>query len=71
MLVQWALDRCEAEGCPAYVESTVEAVQFYENLGFKEAGRIAIDLSGLSDQRDVDIYQEAGCIYMPKGKSIS
>jgi hypothetical protein len=53
------------------VESTVEAVQFYENLGFKEAGRIAIDLSGLSDHRDVDIYQEAGCIYMPKGKSIS
>jgi hypothetical protein len=49
----------------------MEAVPFYEKLGFKEAGRIAVDLSRLSDHGNVGIYKEAGCIYMPRGKSIS
>jgi hypothetical protein len=51
------------------VESTVEAVLFYEKSGFKEAGTIAIDLGGLSDHGNVDIYKEAGCIYMPKARA--
>ena len=66
MLVQWALDLCEEEGCPAYVESTVEAVPFYEKLGFKAAGRIVLDFIEQTGDEEVVFYEEVGCIYVPK-----
>lgn len=65
MLVQWALDLCEAHGYPAYVESTVEAVPFYEKMGFKIAGRIRLDLGRVTDDADAGLYEEVGCIYSP------
>lgn len=62
MLVRWALDKCDAEEYLAYVESTVEAVTFYEKLGFKIAGRIAMKLNE-SGQDGSRLYEEIGCIY--------
>jgi GNAT superfamily N-acetyltransferase len=72
MIVQWALDLCEAEGCLAYVESTVEAVPFYEKMGFVAAGSISLDIAGMRGQGGVEVYQEIGCIYRPKcGEGLS
>ncbi|KAF2028370.1 acyl-CoA N-acyltransferase [Setomelanomma holmii] len=69
MLVDWALEKCEAEGLPAYVESTVEAVPFYERLGFEEAGRISMDLRSVCSDETAGLYEEVGCIYRPKVRS--
>ena len=68
-LVQWALDRCEAETCPAYVESTVEAVSFYEKLGFEVAGRISMNISEVTGNKCTGLYEEIACIYSPRSKA--
>ncbi|KAF2823966.1 acyl-CoA N-acyltransferase [Ophiobolus disseminans] len=68
-LVQWALDRCDAEAFPAYVESTVEAVAFYEKLGFEIAGRISMDIKEVNGDEDAGFYEEVGCIYSPKNRT--
>jgi hypothetical protein len=68
-MVQWALDQCEAEGYPAYVESTVESLPFYEKLGFKVAGRISMDLREVVHDEEVGLYEEVGCIYTPESKA--
>ena len=65
MMVQWALDKCEAEQVPAFVSSTVDSVPFYEKLGFKIAGRMSIDLSKVSEAEGAEMYEEVGCIYTP------
>jgi predicted N-acetyltransferase YhbS len=68
-MVRWALDQCEAEGYPAYVESTVESLPFYEKLGFKVAGRISMDLREVAHEDTADLYKEVGCIYTPESKA--
>jgi predicted N-acetyltransferase YhbS len=68
-MVQWALDQCEEKGYPAYVESTVEALPFYEKLGFKVAGRISIDLREVVHDDSMGLYEEVGCIYTPESKA--
>jgi hypothetical protein len=65
MLVEWALDLCEADGHPAYVESTVEAVPFYEKMGFNVSGTIGLDLATVTDDAGAGVYEEVGCIYRP------
>lgn len=70
-LVRWALNRCEAEGFPAYVESTVEAVAFYERLGFEFAGKISMEIGEVTGDKDHGLYEEIGCIYTPNNKTVS
>jgi GNAT superfamily N-acetyltransferase len=67
MMVQWALDRCEAEGYPTYVESTVDAVGFYEKMGFEVAGRIRLDLVEVGEKGNGrgEVYEEVGCVCRP------
>jgi hypothetical protein len=69
MMVKWALDLCETQQCPAYVESTVEAVPFYEKMGFRAVGTISLDISGKIEGEDVGVYEEVGCIYKPLFRS--
>jgi GNAT superfamily N-acetyltransferase len=66
MLLQWGLDQCDETGCPAYVESTTEAVTFYKEHGFESGERITIELRGRVDDDDVVLYEEVGCIYKSK-----
>lgn len=56
-LTRWGLDRCAENKIPAYLESTLNAVPFYERLGFKTMERLSIDLEGPV------IYEEACCLY--------
>jgi GNAT superfamily N-acetyltransferase len=66
MLVEWAVDRCDTAAYPAYVESTMEAVEFSEKMSFKVAGRIKLDLVALTGKTEDGVYEEVGCIYRPK-----
>lgn len=43
MLVQWAIDQSKVDKIPLYLESTLEAAQFYEKLGFKKEGVISLE----------------------------
>jgi hypothetical protein len=65
MMVKWALDKCEAEGRPAFVTSTVEALPFYEKLGFEVAGRISMELGEVSKCKATGLYEEIICVYTP------
>ncbi|TVY78585.1 hypothetical protein Focb16_v008514 [Fusarium oxysporum f. sp. cubense] len=40
-LVQWGLDRCEEEGVPAALESSVSGRPLYEKMGFREVGTVS------------------------------
>ena len=75
LIVEWGLRRCDEEGCPAYLESTMDAVGFYEKKGFKAVGKLAMDIGGIL--RDGEhgvgdqIYRELGMVYRPEGKAKS
>lgn len=58
-LIQWGLERCCKSNVPAYLESTLNAVPFYERLGFKTRHKISIVLQGSV------VYQESCCVYEP------
>lgn len=70
MMVKWALDQCEADGCPTFVTSTVDSVSFYEKLGFKESGRISIDLVDLNKGGSAGVYEEVVCAYTPRKREL-
>lgn len=40
-LVQWGLDRCEEEGAPATLESSLSGRPLYEKMGFREVGTVS------------------------------
>jgi ribosomal protein S18 acetylase RimI-like enzyme len=42
-LVQWGLDRCEEEGIPAVLESSIPGKPLYEKMGFREIGWASYD----------------------------
>ncbi|KAF5021468.1 hypothetical protein F66182_6489 [Fusarium sp. NRRL 66182] len=48
-LVQWGLDRCDEEGVPAVLESSIPAQPVYEKMGFHEIGRMPFN-KGKSSQ---------------------
>ncbi|KAL8844817.1 MAG: hypothetical protein Q9176_000917 [Flavoplaca citrina] len=58
-LMKWGLDRCCTSNVPAYLESTLKAVPFYERLGFKTMCRVIISLD------ESMAYEEACCLYEP------
>ncbi|CAF9932450.1 MAG: hypothetical protein HETSPECPRED_008363 [Heterodermia speciosa] len=64
-LIQWGLDRCCESGAPAYLESTLGAVQLYERLGFKIRHRVSIVLEGAQS------YEEACCVFQPRGTMLA
>jgi len=46
----------------------VEAVSFYEKLGFEVAGRISMNISEVTGDKGTGLYEEIGCIYSPRSK---
>lgn len=58
-LMQWGLDRCRRRNIPAYLESTLDAVPFYEQLGFRKMCTVSIIL-----EESVN-YEEACCLFEP------
>jgi len=54
-----------------YVESTTEAVTFYDKHVLKSGLRIVIDLRAKSNDADEVLYEEVGCVYKSKGIRIA
>jgi hypothetical protein len=65
MLLQWGIEQAERSGHPIYLESTMEAVPFYEKRGFIKGARMSLDISGKGDLEGVQIYEEVGVVYRP------
>ena len=57
MLIRWALDKCSADGIPAYLESTAVASALYTRLGFKAEEKISMRF------QDGSVYEEVGYLF--------
>ena len=57
MLIKWALDRCIADGVPAYLESTAVASGLYTRLGFTSEEKISMAF------QDGTSYEEMGYLF--------
>ena len=69
-MVEWGTDRCDEERVPAFLVSTLNAVPFYEKMGFTSASELSLDIS-YRDSEGHSIsqkYRELGMVYRPKEK---
>ena len=71
-LLAWGVARCAARGCPAYLESTLEAASFYQKRGFAPVEMFSLDISqaraGTGDGGgggDGGVYSEISFVYFP------
>ena len=56
--------QCEIDGVPAYLESTLEAVDFYKKRGFTPLETFSLDVSHVG----CGIYSETSFVYRPGRK---
>ena len=68
MLVKWGIEQSLLRKAPLYLESTVEAAQFYNNLGFIAKEIVSMELDGDAATRGQAVaYQEVVFVFVPDG----
>ena len=60
MLLGYSLDQARKANLPVYLESTMEARNWYIKRGFQQVTEMSIDLPDSSD-----IYREVGLLWVP------
>ncbi|KAI0100521.1 putative GNAT family acetyltransferase [Nemania sp. FL0031] len=60
MMVRWGLERCKEYHVPGYLESTLNAAQFYRKMGFKATETISLQYA-LEGQNQK--YEETAFVY--------
>ncbi|KAI1382924.1 putative GNAT family acetyltransferase [Hypoxylon trugodes] len=62
MMVRWGMEQCKQDNVPAYLESTLEAADFYRKLGFidKETFTLAYEET---DSKLPGVYEEISFTY--------
>lgn len=65
LLVRWGLERSKQTNIPIALESTMDAVPFYEKLGFRSEGRIAMELDGVGQDGKSVLYEEMCLVFKP------
>ncbi|KAM5473410.1 hypothetical protein MauCBS54593_002204 [Microsporum audouinii] len=65
LLVKWGLEHCNKEQVPAALESTMDAVSFYEKLGFVDEGKISMKLNGVGTKGESVLYEESLFVFRP------
>lgn len=65
LLVQWGLDRSTSENVPIVLESTMNAVPFYEKLGFRSEAYISMPLYGIGEDGKQMLYEEVCLVFRP------
>jgi GNAT superfamily N-acetyltransferase len=63
MVIEWGKELCQKDGVPIYLESTVEAENFYQKRGFKRKEAIKWDLDEVYKKGEPIIYQEVCYIF--------
>ncbi|PYH89593.1 acyl-CoA N-acyltransferase [Aspergillus ellipticus CBS 707.79] len=63
LLMNWALKRAEKETVPVALESTMDAVPFYERLGFRTEAQISMSLGGPGEE--FMPYEERFLVFRP------
>jgi ribosomal protein S18 acetylase RimI-like enzyme len=48
-LLRWGIERADEEGTEAYLEASPDGKPIYEHLGFREVGRLVVELEGNGD----------------------
>ncbi|KAF4277496.1 hypothetical protein KXW98_005381 [Aspergillus fumigatus] len=53
LLVNWGIERSKEENIPIALESTLDAVPFYQRLGFQTEARISMPLEGIGKDESI------------------
>jgi len=48
-LLRWGIERADEEGTETYLEASPDGKPIYEHLGFREVGRLVVELEGKGD----------------------
>ncbi|KAI0478144.1 putative GNAT family acetyltransferase [Xylaria cf. heliscus] len=64
MMVRWGLEKCNKDNVLGYLESTLDAVPFYEKMGFVKSGQISLKYQ-IGDQNRYEVYDEFAFVYHP------
>ncbi len=65
LMVEWGKEQCQSHGAPAYLESTLEAANFYKKHGFTPVETFSLDVPGIGD----GLYSETSFIFVPAAAS--
>lgn len=65
LLARWGLERSMSENVPIALESTMDAVPFYERLGFRPEAHISMPLHGLGKDGESVLYEEVCLVFRP------
>jgi predicted N-acetyltransferase YhbS len=65
-LVNWGIERSKKENLPIALESTLDAVPFYQRLGFQTEAHISMPLEGIVKDGESILYEEECLVYRPK-----
>lgn len=59
-LMRWGLEKADEEGVETYLEASPDGKPIYEHFGFKEVGRLIVDLEGkenaLNEKEFVEVF---------------
>ncbi|GFG20805.1 GNAT family N-acetyltransferase [Aspergillus udagawae] len=66
LLVNWGIERSKKENLPIALESTLDAVPFYQRLGFQAEAHISMPLEGIVKDGESVLYEEECLVYRPK-----
>lgn len=69
-LVKWGIDLSQKDNVPVALEGTMNAVPFYERLGFKSEAYMSLPLQGLRENREEILYEEVCMVFRPNMASL-
>ena len=61
--MRWGTAKAAQQKAWAYLESTLEAAQFYEHKAFKSHDKISVDLSKEQTEEPLGIYSEIAYLF--------
>lgn len=61
LMAEWGKEQCRLHGAPAYLESTLEAADFYKKHGFTLVETFSLDVHGIGN----GLYSETSFIFVP------
>lgn len=60
-MIKWGKEQCRLHNTPAYLESTLEAVDLYKKHGFTPIETFSMDIPGIGE----GVYRETSFTFIP------